>query len=103
MKLLTRTNIYFTLIAFVVFAVGGMVFYYELGRTTKNDAEEKLNNERDKLIGYVRTHKNIPQNFIYFGDTVCFTKYSQPWSLNGALQKSVKTLPGDSKIEAYYN
>jgi signal transduction histidine kinase len=101
MKLLTRTNLYFALIALVVFAIGGAVFGYELRRATKSDAEEKLNVERDKLIQYVRAHKNIPQNFIYLGDTVCFTKFSQPWSLNGALQKSFNVSADNGRIETY--
>jgi|SRR6185437_2568898 len=82
MKLLTRTILYFVAIALLVFSLGGFIFYHFLRSAASEDADERLNNERDKVITYVKTYHRIPLNVIFFGDTVCFTKVPESWNMN---------------------
>ena len=72
MKLLTRTNIYFIVLTLIVFTLGGAIFYKTLRNITRQDATERLEEEKDRIISYVSLHNSLPQNEISLGDTIAF-------------------------------
>jgi signal transduction histidine kinase len=71
-KLLTRTNIYFITLTLIVFTLGGVVFYKTLRSITRQDATERLEEEKDRIIRYVSMNNALPKNEISLGDTIAF-------------------------------
>ncbi|NNM94844.1 MAG: HAMP domain-containing histidine kinase [Bacteroidia bacterium] len=76
MKLLTRTTLYFAVISLPVFAVGGIILYHTVRTVARNDAHEKLRNEKNMILNYVKKHNYLPHNSMEFGDSVGFTQVS---------------------------
>jgi signal transduction histidine kinase len=78
MKLLTRTTIYFTTIALLVFAIGGVVFYHELRSTTQGDADERLSNEKSTVVNYIHNHQSLPTVSLTLGDSIAYHSVAGP-------------------------
>ncbi len=76
MKLLTRTTLYFAVISLPVFAVGGIILYHTVRSVARNDAHEKLRNEKNMILNYVKKYNYLPHNSMEFGDSVGFTQVS---------------------------
>jgi signal transduction histidine kinase len=55
-----------------VFSLGGVVFYKALRNITREDATERLEEEKDRIISYVSMHNTLPQNVVSLGDTIAF-------------------------------
>src|SRR5665213_339898 len=72
MKLLTRTNIYFLILTLIVFSLGSEVFYQRVHAINKLDADERLQDEKQRVIDYVNTNQALPHNTILLGDSVAF-------------------------------
>jgi len=72
MKLLTRTNIYFLALTLLVFSLGGEVFFQRVHAINKSDANERLEDEKNKVIDYIKTHHSLPINAISLGDSLAF-------------------------------
>lgn len=72
MKLLTRTNIYFIAITLIVFTLGGKVFYDQIRIINKDDAVERLDDEKVKVLNFVKLNNALPQNAIWLGDSLAF-------------------------------
>lgn len=73
MKLLTRTNILFISLTLIVFSLGGKVFYERVHAINKFDASERLNEEKEKVLNYVKINHTLPQNAFLLGDSVSFS------------------------------
>jgi signal transduction histidine kinase len=72
MKLSERTNLYFIAITIAIFAIGGLVFYVEIGTDTRKDADERLQYEKERVINYLETHKALPPQSLSLGDSIAF-------------------------------
>jgi signal transduction histidine kinase len=72
MKLSERTNLYFIAITIVIFAIGGLVFYFEIGTDTRKDADERLQYEKERVINYLDAHKALPPQSLSLGDSIAF-------------------------------
>src|ERR1700739_5135735 len=72
MKLLTRTNIYFLILTLLVFSLGGEVFYKRLHAINKADADERLEQEKERVLSYVKINQALPHNAVLLGDSVAF-------------------------------
>lgn len=73
MKLLTRTNIYFILIALLVFSLGGKVFYERVHELNKEDAQERLEESKQKVLTYVNINHKLPENDIDLDGLVSYS------------------------------
>src|SRR5579885_1206222 len=80
MRLSHKTNLFFTILALLVFAVGGIIFYYQIRYKTQEDADERLKYEREKVEVYLKSHGTLPPMTLSFGDSISF--------------KRLKNLPG---------
>lgn len=78
MKLLTRTTIYFFVIAIAVFSLGGIIFFDEVHNITRSDADERLRDEEEKILGFVDLHHALPDNQVSIGDSVAFEPNKGP-------------------------
>lgn len=78
MKLLTRTTIYFFVIALAIFSLGGFIFFNQMHDINRGDAMERLHGEKDKILGYVKEHNALPVNQLMLGDSVSFEKAEHP-------------------------
>jgi signal transduction histidine kinase len=72
MKLSERTNVYFIAITIAIFAIGGLVFYFEIGTDTRKDADERLQYEKERVINYLDAHKALPPQSLSLGDSIAF-------------------------------
>src|ERR1700744_6593647 len=72
MKLLTRTNTYFLILTLIVFSLGGEVFYQRVRSINRSDANERLEEEENKVVDYVKLYNSLPLNTISLGDSVAF-------------------------------
>ena len=72
MKLLTRTNIYFLILTLIVFSLGGEVFYQRVRSINRSDANERLEEEKNKVVDYIKLHNSLPLNTISLGDSLAF-------------------------------
>jgi signal transduction histidine kinase len=98
-KLLTRTNIFFVGLTLIVFTLGGTVFYKTFRNITREDATERLQDEKTKILTYVSSHQSLPQNTISLGDTVAFYQVVAP-----ATEKTGRTKflnPSENEYEPY--
>lgn len=80
MKLLTCTTLYFVSITLLVFSLGGFIFYHSLRTITSGDADERLNDEKAKVLNYVKVSRKIPYNAIAFGDTMTYKEIASSFS-----------------------
>ena len=88
MKLLTRTNIYFLILTLIVFSLGSEVFYQRVHSINKEDANERLEDEKDRVLSYLKANQALPHNAILLGDSVAFL------SANGSVEEKI----GHSRI-----
>src|SRR6185312_829509 len=78
MRLSHKTNLYFTLLALLVFAVGGIIFYYEIRHKTQEDADERLMFEKHMVDRYLPTHNALPLQSLSLGDSIAFKPIAGP-------------------------
>jgi signal transduction histidine kinase len=74
MKLLTRTTLYFIPVTLIVLGLGGFVFFDNLKHYTKEDANERLLTEKQRVLSYVAAYNHLPVTSLAFGDTVSFNE-----------------------------
>ncbi len=74
MKLLSKTNLYYILIALVIFCAGTFVFYKKLKHIMSIDATEKLHSEALQIIRSLDTLGKVPENRIDVGDKISITQ-----------------------------
>lgn len=70
MKLLNKTALYYLIGSAIVFAIGGIVFYFFLINSFEEDVTENLVQERTEIEKQLPILDSIPVNLFKFGDPV---------------------------------
>jgi signal transduction histidine kinase len=69
-KLLIKTNLYYILVALIIFCAGTAVFYWNLKHIMYEDATEKLHAEAGQIAQSLDQLGKMPEQFITAGDKI---------------------------------
>lgn len=78
MKLLTKTSLWYLIIAAIILSIGGVVFFYELRSSLDEEATENLYGEKEHLVDFLAEQDSVPTNILPIGDDVKFVKTNTP-------------------------
>lgn len=70
MKLLLKTNLYYLLILLIAFAGAGVFFYFSLTSTMYEYAEERLYEEKHRVIEFIENKGILPSTDLILGDSI---------------------------------
>ena len=60
MRLLTKTSLYYLLVSFVVFLVGGISFYKIMQIEIYDEVDDQLFTDKENILAYIREHDRLP-------------------------------------------
>ncbi|AHM62691.1 histidine kinase [Flammeovirgaceae bacterium 311] len=60
MRVLTKTSIYYLLVAIVVFLVGGISFYLIMQQEIYDEVDDQLFTDKENIITFIRQHNRLP-------------------------------------------
>ncbi|MBI2271145.1 MAG: HAMP domain-containing histidine kinase [Bacteroidetes bacterium] len=72
MKLLTKTNLYYLVILLAVFTVGGVLFYFSLLSVINENTNERLQQEKLQVTGFIKNKDVLPENVFMLADSLTF-------------------------------
>ena len=73
MKLLTKTTLYYLSMTLMLFAIGGVLFYYSLRNIINENISEDLYQTKVQVLAYVKKTGRIPQESAIGRDILFFT------------------------------
>ncbi|RDV15517.1 sensor histidine kinase [Pontibacter diazotrophicus] len=60
MRILTKTSLYYLLVSFVVFLVGGFSFYKIMQAEIYDEVDDQLFTDKENIIAYIQEHNRLP-------------------------------------------
>ncbi|CAN5786037.1 HAMP domain-containing sensor histidine kinase [soil metagenome] len=60
MKLLNKATLYYLLVSLLIFAAGGIVIYYAIQAIVKEEVDEQLYSEKEKVLGKLKDNGAAP-------------------------------------------
>ncbi|MFD2514799.1 sensor histidine kinase [Pontibacter locisalis] len=60
MRLLTKTSLYYLLVSFIVFLVGGISFYKIMQTEIYDEVDDQLFTDKENILAYIREHDRLP-------------------------------------------
>ncbi|MFD3003942.1 sensor histidine kinase [Pontibacter toksunensis] len=60
MRILTKTSLYYLLVSFVVFLVGGFSFYKIMQAEIYDEVDDQLFTDKENIIAFIREHDRLP-------------------------------------------
>ncbi|NJO25513.1 MAG: hypothetical protein HC867_06765 [Bacteroidia bacterium] len=75
MKLIAKTSLYYLLLSLILFAAGGVIFYFSMSKILDEEINEQLSIDKERLAAYVREKEELPP---VTSHVVSFTPVNDP-------------------------
>jgi signal transduction histidine kinase len=101
MKLLTRTNLYYTLFALIIFIIGGFAFFYIIHNKIYEEIDEALLSRKNLIIKQLNIKGEKYLNELAPGEEIRIIKTSEKSGINYFFSDTLIFSPGQKEGEPF--